>query len=75
MPLVEVTVTAGRPPERLRQMITEVTDAVHTSLDVPVEKVRVVIREVPTTHWAAGGVTIAERDGEGVSSSPIVPGQ
>lgn len=72
MPLIEVTVTAGRPPERVRQMITEVTNAVHTSLDVAVEKVRVVVREVPTTHWAAGGVTIAERDGAPPVASPTV---
>ena len=62
MPLVEVTVVSGRGPERLNRMIAEVTRAVHASLEVPVDRVRVVIREVPATHWAAGGVTIAERD-------------
>jgi len=30
-----------------------------------VESVRVVVREVPTTHWSAGDVTIAERRQEG----------
>lgn len=64
MPLIEVTVVSGRGPERLNRMIKEVTQAVHASLEVPVDRVRVVVREVPATHWAAGGVTIAERDGQ-----------
>ena len=33
-------------------------------VDAPVESIRVVVREVPTTHWAAGDVTIAERRGD-----------
>jgi 4-oxalocrotonate tautomerase len=31
------------------------------SIDAPKANVRVVIREVPRTHWAAGDVTLAER--------------
>lgn len=61
MPLVEVTLVEGRRPDQLRGLITEVTQAVHRSIDAPVENIRVVVREVPTTHFAAGDVTIAER--------------
>jgi 4-oxalocrotonate tautomerase len=62
MPLVEVTLVEGRSPLQLRALIGQLTDAVETALETSREKIRVVVREVPATHWAAGGVTIAERD-------------
>ena len=62
MPLVEVTLVEGRTPEQLRALISRLTAAVVDALDAPKENVRVVLREVPTTHWAAGDVTIAEKN-------------
>lgn len=61
MPLVEVTLVEGRSPEQLRNLITRLTDAVESSVQAPRASVRVVLREVPATHWAAGDVTIAEK--------------
>jgi 4-oxalocrotonate tautomerase len=61
MPIVEVTLVNGRSQEELRAMISAVTTAVSETLAAPVQNIRVIIREVPTTHFAAGGVTIAER--------------
>jgi len=61
MPLVEVTLVEGRTPEQLRSLLSALTMAVHESVAAPVESIRVVVREVPATHWAAGDVTIAER--------------
>jgi 4-oxalocrotonate tautomerase len=61
MPLVEVTLVEGRTPAQLRALISAVTEAVVVSVDAPKQNVRVVVREVPPTHWAAGDVTIAER--------------
>ena len=61
MPLVEVTLVEGRTPEQIRALITGLTAAVVAAVDAPRESVRVVVREVPATHWAAGDVTIAER--------------
>lgn len=61
MPLVEVTLVQGRSPEQLRTLITKLTDAVETAIETPRGNVRVIVREVPATHWAAGDVTIAER--------------
>ncbi|MES9511422.1 tautomerase family protein [Streptomyces sp. NPDC000609] len=62
MPLVEITLVEGRPPQLLRGLIHEVHAAVERSLGVPAGAVRVVVREVPATLWAAGDVTIAERE-------------
>ena len=61
MPIVEVTLVNGRSPEELRAMISAVTTAVSETVAAPVESIRVIVREVPTTLFAAGDVTIAER--------------
>jgi 4-oxalocrotonate tautomerase len=61
MPLIEVTMVEGRTLEQVRALITGLTDAAVAAVEAPRETVRVVVREVPATHWAAGDVTIAER--------------
>lgn len=61
MPLVEITLVEGRSPEKLQALIRAVTTAVQESLGVPRETIRVILREVPATHWAIGGETLEER--------------
>lgn len=61
MPFVDITMAEGREPERIRALIHEVHEAVRRALDAPAGNIRVVVREVPPAHWAAGDVTIAER--------------
>lgn len=61
MPLVEVSVVEGRPPELVRALIHRLHAAVREALDVPDASIRVIIKEVPAAHWAAGDVTIEER--------------
>ena len=63
MPVIEVTLTSGREPDRLRDLISRLIDAAVEAIDAPRESVRVILREVPPTHFAAGDVTIAERRG------------
>jgi len=63
VPLVEVTLAEGRTPEQIRSLIHELHEAVIRAVAAPPENVRVIVREVPATHWAAGDVTIAERRG------------
>ncbi len=70
MPLVEITLAEGRTPEQLRGLMAAVTQAVHDSVGAPVASIRVVLREVPTTHWSAGGVTIAEREADSRTGDP-----
>ena len=70
MPLVQVSVREGRPPERIRKMISAVTAAVADSLDAPKESIRVIVTEVPWTHWATGDVTLEEKDGPGGGGVP-----
>jgi 4-oxalocrotonate tautomerase len=61
MPLIEVTLVEGRTPEQLRALISALTRAASDAIEAPIGNVRVVVREVPATHWAAGDVTISER--------------
>jgi 4-oxalocrotonate tautomerase len=68
MPLVDVSIVAGRTPEQIRDLIDRLTDAVEQALDVPRPSIRVLVRELPATHWAAGGETIAERDSRTAAS-------
>jgi 4-oxalocrotonate tautomerase len=64
VPLVEVTLVEGRTPARIRSLVGELHRAVVRALDAPPDAVRVIVREVPPTHWAAGGITIAERQAQ-----------
>src|ERR1039457_2016615 len=61
MPLVEVSLIEGRTPEQIRSLIHELHEAVVRALTAPPGNVRIIVREVPATHWAASDVTIAER--------------
>ncbi|AVZ38421.1 MULTISPECIES: tautomerase family protein [unclassified Dietzia] len=61
MPIIDVTITEGRAPEAIRSLIHELTAAAVRAIDAPPTSVRVIVREVPPTHFAAADVTIAER--------------
>lgn len=60
MPLVNIQLLEGRPQEKIETLIKEVTQTISDSLDAPAENVRVVVTEVPKTHWGIGGKTAAE---------------
>ncbi|KAA9155267.1 4-oxalocrotonate tautomerase [Amycolatopsis acidicola] len=61
MPLIQVTMREGRDAARIRAMITALTEAAVDSLAAPKESVRVIVNEVPGTHWANGDVTLEEK--------------
>lgn len=60
MPQVTITIAQGRTPDQLRTMMREVHAAVLRSVDTRPEHIRVVVHEVPRTHWATGDTTLAE---------------
>lgn len=62
MPLVEVTLGVGRTDEQLRALIHALHDAVASTVNARSEHIRVILREVPRTHWATGDLTLAESD-------------
>ncbi|GAA3601463.1 hypothetical protein GCM10022199_01140 [Marihabitans asiaticum] len=61
MPIIDVTLAEGREPEKIRAMISALTDAMVQTQVAPREAVRVIVREVPPTNFAAGDTTLAER--------------
>ena len=61
MPIIDVTLAEGRTADQLRRLISGLTRAAAESLGADPASVRVVVREVPRTHFAAGDVTLAER--------------
>jgi 4-oxalocrotonate tautomerase len=60
MPQITITLAEGRTPQQLRTLLHEVHDAVLRSVDTRPEHIRVVVHEVPRTHWATGDTTLAE---------------
>lgn len=60
MPLVDVTLTEGRSAEQVRDLIHALHDAVRDTTGARPEHIRVIVREVPRSHWATGDVTVAE---------------
>ncbi|MCL2472035.1 MAG: 4-oxalocrotonate tautomerase family protein [Propionibacteriaceae bacterium] len=62
MPIINVTLAQGRTPEQLRALISALTNAAMESIQASKSSVRVILNEVPRTHFAAGDETLAERD-------------
>lgn len=68
MPIVQITMVEGRPEEVVKRCIKQIAFAVHESLGVPVDSVRVVAITVPATHWAAGSITKDEQRAQNATS-------
>lgn len=56
MPFVSVTTWPTLGDEKSQALIEAVTDAVHEVSGAPLDKIVVVINEVPPTRWGEGGV-------------------
>lgn len=63
MPIVNIQILEGRSPEKVKELITGVTDAVVEKLEVKRESVRVLVTEVPKTHWGIAGVSVSDIPG------------
>lgn len=55
MPILDVSLLEGRSPEVKRRLIEELTDTVVRVLDAQPSTVRVILREVPPSHWGVAG--------------------
>ncbi|GAX90525.1 4-oxalocrotonate tautomerase [Effusibacillus lacus] len=63
MPIVNIQMLQGRPEEKVKEVIRNVTDTIAETLDVPKEGVRVLVTEVPKTHWGIGGTAVSDIPG------------
>ncbi|MGC6768440.1 4-oxalocrotonate tautomerase [Enterococcus sp. LJL51] len=57
MPLIHIEIMEGRSEEKIERLIAEVTETIESVLEVPKQNVRVIVSEVPKTHWGIGGVS------------------
>lgn len=62
MPLVNIQLLEGRPENKIRELIKNVTDTVSETVECPKERVRVVVEEIPKTHLGKGGVLASEEN-------------
>ncbi|MGE4372084.1 MAG: 2-hydroxymuconate tautomerase [Xanthobacter sp.] len=69
MPIVEITLIEGRPDDAKARLHQKVAQAVHEAVDAPLEAVRVILREVPASHFSVGGVAKSGPSGPDDSAS------
>jgi 4-oxalocrotonate tautomerase len=58
MPIIDVSLLAGRSEETKRDLIRELTDAAERVLGVRREGIRVLLREVSAAHWGVAGLPL-----------------
>jgi 4-oxalocrotonate tautomerase len=61
VPVAHLYILEGRDGDKKERLIAEVTEAIHRSLDAPLESVRVIITEMPKAHFGIGGQSAKKR--------------
>ena len=62
MPIVQISLIAGRTPEKKEHLIRRVTDAIVEVLQIPADRVRIVLNEVPKENLGYGGIPLSKAD-------------
>ena len=57
MPIIHIQVLEGRSKETIKSLIAGVTDTVAKELDSPKDRIRVLVSEIPGSHWGIAGVS------------------
>ncbi|MCK5748885.1 MAG: 2-hydroxymuconate tautomerase family protein, partial [Oricola sp.] len=52
MPIAEILIFEGRTDDQKREIMREVTDALARSMDAEPERIRVILKEIPTNHFS-----------------------
>ncbi|MGB9752352.1 MAG: 4-oxalocrotonate tautomerase [Roseiflexus castenholzii] len=63
MLVLRVTMVEGRTDEQRAALMHRLSECAARHFDKPLEEVRLVIYEIPKTHWGVGGRSLAEREG------------
>lgn len=61
MPIIIAHILEGRRTEQIALLAKKLTEAAVEALDAPPDTVRVLVQELPKTHYAIAGITAAER--------------
>lgn len=62
MPIINIQIMQGRPEEKIKSLIARVTDTVSEELSAPKDRIRVIVTEVPKSHWGIAGVSASDMD-------------
>ncbi len=63
MPIVQISMIQGRTPEKKEALIKKVTEAIVDVLEVPRDRVRIILNEVPRENLGVGGVPLSKANG------------
>jgi 4-oxalocrotonate tautomerase len=61
MPIINVQMMEGRPKEKVAEVIQNITNTVSETLNAPKESIRVIVTEIPKTHWGIAGIPVSEK--------------
>jgi len=62
VPIVQISMIQGRTAEKKEELIKKVTDAIVDALQVPKDKVRIILNELPKENLGRGGVPFSKAD-------------
>jgi 4-oxalocrotonate tautomerase len=62
MPIVQISMIQGRTKEKKEELIKKVTDAIVEALQIPHDRVHIILSEVPRENLGHGGVSLSKRD-------------
>jgi 4-oxalocrotonate tautomerase len=61
MPIIQVHLLEGRSGEQKKKLVSEMTGAVCSSLDVVPEQVRIILSEMSPEDYSVGGILFSEK--------------
>ncbi len=61
MLILRLSMIAGRSEEQRADLLRCLSEAASHHLDFPLERIRMLIYEVPATNWGVGGISMAEK--------------
>jgi 4-oxalocrotonate tautomerase len=62
MPIVQISLIQGRTKEKKEELIKKVTDAIVDALQIPHDRVRIILNEVPKENLGHGGIPLSKMD-------------
>ncbi len=62
MPIVQISLIEGRSTEKKEELIRKVTDAITGVLQIPADRVRIILNELPKENIGYGGIPLSKMD-------------
>lgn len=60
MPIIHVNIIKGRQPNKVEELIKNLSKTTSETLNVPTENIRVLVTEIPNTHWGKNGRSVSK---------------